>query len=84
MSRPAMEQIAAAVETQGAKAVYDAAYRRMAGDRLALPAVGLPDAATIGEADYIGRVAFRALDPHERAQDLADVSIKLAGLPLKP
>lgn len=38
---------------------------------------GLPDAKSIGDADYIGRVVFRLLDPVEQGLDLAEVTIKL-------
>ena len=77
MTRPTYTKINAACERFGAKAVYDAAHRHMAGDKSALGNVGLPDAKSIGDADYIGRVVFRLLDPVEQGLDLAEVTIKL-------
>lgn len=71
-------EIARACDLFGAKAVSDAAYRRMAGDHLALLAVGLPDTATIGVADRVAQVAFKLMDPAERAGDLAAAAIALA------
>ena len=80
MTRPTDTQINAACERFGAPAVYNAAHRHMAGDRAALGNVGLPDAKSIGDADYIGRMAFRLLAPAELAADLADTAIHLAKL----
>lgn len=81
MTRPTDSEISASCDAHGTKAVYDAAYRRMAGDHSALPKVDLPDVLTIGDADYIGRIAFRLLSPEDKAGDLAAVSINLAKLP---
>lgn len=72
--------IAAAVRAHGAKAVYDAAYRRMAGDRAALPAVGIADVRTLADADRIGRIAFAMLSPADRSADAADATIKAASI----
>lgn len=71
-------EIARACDIFGAQAVSDAALRRMAGDQLALRAVGLPDAANIGIADRVAQVAFKLMDPAERAGDLAAAAIALA------
>lgn len=72
------QEILTACDTYGAKTVYDAAYRRIAGDRNALLKVGLPDVETIAEADRIGSVAYRTMSASSQAADLADVTINLA------
>lgn len=74
------KEIGTACDHYGAAAVYAAAYRWMAGDHGALPKVGLINIATLGEADRVGVIAYRLLDPSERAADLADVTINLAKL----
>lgn len=80
MTRPTDSEIAAACDKHGAKAVYDAAYRRMAGDRTALPKLGLQDVDNAFDADQVGSTAFRLMEPDERATDLADTTIGLAKL----
>lgn len=74
-------EIEIACEQFGAKTVYDAAYARMSGDRSALPRVGLPDAESLADADFIGRIAHRLMEPEECALDLAGAAIDLARLP---
>lgn len=76
--RPTESEIYAACNTHGAQKVYDAAYRRMSGDHAALPKVGLADVKTIGDADFVGKTAFKLLDPNEIAADLADITIDQA------
>jgi len=57
-----------AVEIHGAKAVYDAAVRRMDGDRKPLKNVGL-GANTIADAWEIMQEAHKSLTPSEQASD---------------
>ena len=73
--------IADACATYGAKAVSDAVYRRMNGDRKALSAVGLPDVQSLGEAHRVTVVAFRLFGAADAAADLADAAISAARLP---
>lgn len=70
--------IAAACEIHGAKVVSDAAYRRMNGDRAALPKLGLEDPATLGDANRITTICHRLMTPEDKAMDLAQASIDLA------
>lgn len=65
----------------GAKAVYEAASKRMSGNTASIPAVGLKNGASLGEANHIMTTAFELLSPVERASDLADVTIGLAKIP---
>jgi len=67
--------IVAACDRHGAKAVSDAAVRRMNGDRQALPALGIEDPQTLAGADRILSTAFRLMNPDERALDLAEAVI---------
>lgn len=69
-----------ACHEHGAQKVYDAAYKRIAGDHNALLAVGLPDAKTMGEADEIGRIAYGLMGTVDKAVDLAGVTIDLVKL----
>ena len=62
----------------GAKAVLEAAYKRMAGDHRALPAVGLPDTRTFRDADRIGQVCCSAMTAAERRAALAEIAVTLA------
>lgn len=73
------DDIRDACMAHGAKRVYDAAYAHIGGNKAALEGVGL-SAATIGDADRIGRVAFGLLGAADRAADLADITIKGAKL----
>ena len=74
-------QIAAACDTYGVKAVSDAAYKRMQGDRAALSRVGLDDVPTLAEANHITIICYRLMSPDERAADLTDAAIDTARLP---
>lgn len=65
----------------GAKAVLEAAYKRMAGDHRALPDVGLADPETFGEADRIGYVCYRSMTAAERDAVMAEAAAALAKLP---
>jgi len=65
----------------GARAVLKAAYKRMAGDHLALPAGGLADAETFGEADRIGYVCYGSMTPEDRDAVKAEAAAALARLP---
>jgi hypothetical protein len=65
----------------GAKAVREAAYGRMAGDRRALLAVGLADVETVAEADRIGQISYRAMSPAERDGVIAETAAMLGLLP---
>lgn len=62
----------------GAWRVFDAAHLRMAGDRNALAAVGLPGVVDPGQADRISRVAFRLLSARNQAADVAYATVRLA------
>jgi len=62
----------------GAREVYNAAYKRAAGDRLALSKVGIQDVATIAQADAIGQIAFGMMSKNETSKDLADITIEHA------
>ena len=70
-----------ACTTFGAKLVFGAACRRMAGDHRALPALGLPDAETSDEADRIGQVCFGIMTPAERDDVITAAAIVLGRLP---
>ncbi len=61
----------------GAKAVLEAAYKRMAGDHRALLAVGLPDVKTFAAADCIGQFCYRSMTTTEREAALADIAVAL-------
>jgi hypothetical protein len=78
------DNIAAACKTHGAKTVSDAGYSRMSGNRHALPALGLADAATLGEAHRVTVVAHRLMSTEEQALDLAQASIDLAKVVTPP
>lgn len=72
--------IATACERYGAKAVSDAATRRMNGDRQALPRLGIEDPQTLADADHIMTLCYRLMTPEERALDLAEATIDGARL----
>jgi hypothetical protein len=76
-------QITAAIAAHGAAKVHAAAYKAMEGGaaRKALAAVGLPTDGTIGDMDRIGKAAFAAMQPADKAADLADLTIKQASAP---
>ena len=63
----------------GARCVYDAAHKRMAGNPAPLAALGL-FATTIAEADAMARVAFGLMSGNDKAADLASVTIAGAKL----
>ena len=73
--------ILTACKTHGPRNVYDAACRRMSGDRAALPSVGLPDPATLGDAHRIMSEAYRLMDDAEQLADQTSALIDLARLP---
>ena len=73
------ETIKSACMEHGAKAIYEAACKRMEGIVDALDFCGL-SAETIADADSIASVAFQFLDPNTKAIDLANASINLAKL----
>ena len=75
------KDIAQACAAHGAKTVSDAAYRRMKGDRKALPKVGLENGETLAWANRVTEVAFALMEPEDRAGDLADAVIGLASTP---
>lgn len=51
----------------GAQTVLDAAHMRIAGDRLALPAVGLADTVNVDGAYVIGMTCFALMADARRA-----------------
>lgn len=69
-----------ACAVHGARRVFVAAKRRMAGDRWALATVGLADVATFDEADSISLVCLRLMNASEREAELAEPSISLVKL----
>ena len=73
------ETIKSACMTHGAKAIYEAACKRMEGSRDALAFYGLA-IETIADANIIASVAFQFLDPNTKAADLASASIEAAKL----
>lgn len=68
-------EITAAIQAHGAKAVYDAACKRMDGNPGPLAAFGL-EAKTIGDANTIMVAAFAEMGPAGRAIDFAQASSK--------
>lgn len=74
------ETIINACQEHGAKAVYDAAYKRTSGDHNSLLKVGLSDVKTLSEADQIGQIAFALMGDIDKAQDIAEITINLAKL----
>lgn len=66
-----MDIIDSAIEKHGAKAVYEAAYKRMEGDKETLAKVDL-GAADMGAAWQIMQRAFNSLTPEEQAADYWD------------
>lgn len=72
-----IDEIQATCDTLGARTIYESACARLAGDRRALPNLGIPDAATLAEADLMGRVAYRLMSDRSQAADIADASIRL-------
>lgn len=67
-----MDPIQHAIDTHGAKAVYDAAHRRLGGDSAPLAAVGL-SAPDLARAYDIMARAYAQLSARERAADHWDV-----------
>ncbi len=67
-----MDIIDSAINIHGAKKVYEAAYKRMQGDKKPLQNVEL-GANTMGDAWEIMQRAFNSLTPAERAADYWDV-----------
>lgn len=67
--------IDSAIEKHGAKAVYEAAYKRMQGDKKTLASVDL-GAADMGAAWQIMNMAFNSLSPEEQAADYWDAMKK--------
>ncbi len=65
----------------GARSVFDAANRRMAGDHCALPFVGLTNAETFDEAERIGQISYRAMSATERDSVIAEAAVALGILP---
>jgi hypothetical protein len=63
-----VDLIAAAIARHGAKAVHDAAYKWLQGNRKPLEAVGLI-AVDLAQADAIMSQAFKSLSARERAGD---------------
>lgn len=77
---PTSEEVNAAISAHGAKAVYDAANRQFAGDKLrGLASVGLV-ATNLAEVDAVQTEAFRQLGPAARAIDHAQVTASLERL----
>ena len=76
--RATENQILEACKTHGTKAVHDAAYRAMGGHHAAITSLGLPEPENMGDLDHIGKIAFRLMDPEDRASDLADITIRQA------
>lgn len=74
------EAIARACDQHGAGRVSEAAYAAMSGQRAALSAVGLAEAAGLGELHRITTVAYELMEPHERAADLTQATIDGAKL----
>lgn len=71
-----MSIIDRAIEIHGAKKVYDAAYKRMQGDRKPLQDVGLR-ANTLSDANEIMTAAYNMLTKEQRAADYWDASQEL-------
>jgi|APFre7841882630_1041343.scaffolds.fasta_scaffold67752_1 hypothetical protein len=65
----------------GARTVYDAANRRLAGDHRPLPFVGLTDAETFEEADRIVQISYRSMTVVERDAVIAEAAAALDMLP---
>ena len=65
----------------GAKSVSAAACKRMAGDHLALLAVGLPDAPTLAAAERIRTVCYGQMTAAERDAEMAEAAVALPRLP---
>lgn len=66
----------AAIKAHGAKAVYEAASRRMAGDMHALPAIGLQN--TLADAWGIMCEAHRRMSASDQAADYWDAQQNLS------
>lgn len=67
-----------AIQQHGARAVSEAAYAAMNGQRAALERVGLGDVRGLGQLHQITVDAFSAMGTAERAADLAQASIDAA------
>ena len=67
-----------AIQQHGARAVSEAAYAAMNGQRAALERVGLGDVRGLGQLHQITVDAFDAMGTAERAADLAQASIDAA------
>ena len=68
-----MDLIQNAINTHGAKAVYDAAIKRMEGDTKPLEKVGLI-AENMGVAYAIQMQAYNKMTPEQQAKDYWDAS----------
>jgi hypothetical protein len=69
---------AEAIKKHGAKAVSDAAYRAMNGDRAALDRVGLSDVKGLSALNTVTVECFAQMSDREKAQDLAEAAINAA------
>jgi hypothetical protein len=65
----------------GARTVFEAANRRLAGDHWALPFVGLADAETFDEADRIVKISYRTMNVAERDAVISETAAALDMLP---
>ncbi len=63
--------IARAITRHGAKAVYDAAFARLSGDRQQLINIGL-NAETLRDANEIMSIAYKSLTREQQAKDYWD------------
>jgi hypothetical protein len=72
------QRIKALCITHGAKAVSDAAYAAMTGQRTALDRLGLGDVRGVGALHEVTTIAFALMSPNERASDLTQATIDAA------
>jgi hypothetical protein len=71
------KRVELACREHGAKAVSDAAYAAMSGNRAGLDRVKLGDVKGIGDLDVVGSTAHKLMEPDEQALDLAQATIGL-------
>lgn len=69
-----------AIKAHGAKAVSDAAYLAMNGDRAALERVGLGHVIGLAALNLVTVECFQAMSDSDKAQDLAEAAINAAKL----
>lgn len=72
------ESILNACIVYGAKMIYNAASKRLEGDKNALTTIGLDNGSSLAEANNIMTIAFGLIGSVDRSADLAEVTINLA------